>query len=92
MSTGLELGSGSGPVASPSAVAARFAADDTRRSACPPLAAERIGRRQGWNAVTLSSDVLGFSDKGWEFGCEATMFILRSAFGRTSEESKQLCL
>uniref|UniRef100_A0A0E0CPD7 Uncharacterized protein n=1 Tax=Oryza meridionalis TaxID=40149 RepID=A0A0E0CPD7_9ORYZ len=55
-----------GPVASPSAVAARVAADNTRSSACPPRAAERR-RRRGWKA---------------EFGCEATMFIVRSAFDR----------
>uniref|UniRef100_A0A0D9YW09 Uncharacterized protein n=1 Tax=Oryza glumipatula TaxID=40148 RepID=A0A0D9YW09_9ORYZ len=68
-----------GPVASPSAIAARVAADDTRSSACPPRAAERR-RRRGWKAVTLAWRRLG--DKGWEFGCEATMFIVRSAFGR----------
>uniref|UniRef100_A0A0E0GAR8 Uncharacterized protein n=1 Tax=Oryza nivara TaxID=4536 RepID=A0A0E0GAR8_ORYNI len=93
-----------GPVASPSAIAARVAADDTRSSACPPRAAERR-RRRGWKAVTLAWYVLSSSglsrasgsasgqeeagchiymgaDKGWEFGCEATMFIVRSAFGR----------
>uniref|UniRef100_A0A0E0GAR5 Uncharacterized protein n=2 Tax=Oryza TaxID=4527 RepID=A0A0E0GAR5_ORYNI len=42
-----------GPVASPSAIAARVAADDTRSSACPPRAAERR-RRRGWKAVTLA--------------------------------------
>uniref|UniRef100_A0A0E0GAR6 Uncharacterized protein n=1 Tax=Oryza nivara TaxID=4536 RepID=A0A0E0GAR6_ORYNI len=39
-----------GPVASPSAIAARVAADDTRSSACPPRAAERR-RRRGWKAT-----------------------------------------
>uniref|UniRef100_A0A0E0GAR9 Uncharacterized protein n=1 Tax=Oryza nivara TaxID=4536 RepID=A0A0E0GAR9_ORYNI len=70
-----------GPVASPSAIAARVAADDTRSSACPPRAAERR-RRRGWKAVTLACHIYMGADKGWEFGCEATMFIVRSAFGR----------
>uniref|UniRef100_A0A0E0NIT0 Uncharacterized protein n=1 Tax=Oryza rufipogon TaxID=4529 RepID=A0A0E0NIT0_ORYRU len=61
-----------GPVASPSAIAARVAADDTRSSACPPRAGGgEVGRRSLWR------------DKVWEFGCEATMFIVRSAFGRS---------
>uniref|UniRef100_A0A0E0GAR7 Uncharacterized protein n=1 Tax=Oryza nivara TaxID=4536 RepID=A0A0E0GAR7_ORYNI len=49
-----------GPVASPSAIAARVAADDTRSSACPPRAAERR-RRRGWKAVTLAWYVLSSS-------------------------------
>uniref|UniRef100_A0A0E0CPD6 Uncharacterized protein n=1 Tax=Oryza meridionalis TaxID=40149 RepID=A0A0E0CPD6_9ORYZ len=81
-----------GPVASPSAVAARVAADNTRSSACPPRAAERR-RRRGWKArsggdwvicienIPLPAFTVTFT---WvqEFGCEATMFIVRSAFDR----------
>uniref|UniRef100_A0A0E0NIS8 Uncharacterized protein n=1 Tax=Oryza rufipogon TaxID=4529 RepID=A0A0E0NIS8_ORYRU len=67
-----------GPVASPSAIAARVAADDTRSSACPPRAGGgEVGRRSLWREVRRR-----LGDKVWEFGCEATMFIVRSAFGR----------
>uniref|UniRef100_A0A0D3F8I0 Uncharacterized protein n=1 Tax=Oryza barthii TaxID=65489 RepID=A0A0D3F8I0_9ORYZ len=67
-----------GPVASPSAIAARVAADDTRSSACPPRAAERR-RRRGWKAVTLAWYVLSSSGLSRASG-SASPYVFSEAY------------
>uniref|UniRef100_A0A0E0NIS9 Uncharacterized protein n=1 Tax=Oryza rufipogon TaxID=4529 RepID=A0A0E0NIS9_ORYRU len=79
MSTGLELGSGSGR-AGGLPVGDRRSRRRRRHQELRLPAARR--RRRGWKAVTLACHIYMGADKVWEFGCEATMFIVRSAFGR----------